>query len=167
MPYYKPLPTVERLRELFSYEPETGNLKWLIRRKGVNADMVAGAPSHGYIVVRVDGVLYLAHRIIWKLVTGQEPLDQIDHEDLNRSNNRWSNLRPADNSKNMMNAGLSRSNTSGFKGVFWDGYAQKWRAKVKLNQVTHDFGRFHCFGKAVRAMCSGRAQLHGEFARAN
>lgn len=161
---YKLLPSVDRLRKLFSYEPETGLLKWLERRKGVNADMVAGAPSHGYIVVRVDGVLYLSHRIIWKLVTGIEPLDQIDHEDLNRSNNKWGNLREASNSKNMMNAGLSSANTSGIKGVVWDQGA--WSVRIKLNRKTHYFGRFRNIEDAKKRMLIERERLHGEFARA-
>lgn len=161
---YKSLPSTERLRQLFSYDPETGILKWLERRKGVNADMAAGAPSHGYIVVRIDGSLYLIHRVIWKFVTGMEPLHQIDHEDLDRSNNRWVNLREADNSKNMMNSGISSANTSGFKGVIWN--AGAWAVRIKLNGKTHHFGRYKILEDAVKRMRSERKKLHGEFARA-
>lgn len=166
MPKYKPLPSAERLRELFSYEKESGQLRWVTRKKGVNADMIAGAPSRGYVVVRVDRVLFLAHRIIWKLVTGEEPVDQIDHEDLNRSNNRWSNLRQASNSQNMMNAGISSANTSGIKGVFWDASCNRWRVRIKLNRKNHYIGIFKEFDDAAHAMNIARERLHGEFARA-
>lgn len=162
---YNPLPSAERLRELFSYNADTGALKWRVRGKGVKASLIAGAVSHGYIVVRVDGELIQAHRLIWKLVTGNEPADQIDHKDLNKANNSWANLREADNSKNMMNAGLRRTNASGVKSVFWERHTQSWRVRIAKDKVQHDFGRFKDFDEAVTAMEIARSRLHGEFAR--
>jgi hypothetical protein len=166
MAKYNPLPSAERLRELFSYDGKTGALKWLVRKPGVNASLVAGVPSHGYIVVRVDGVLFQAHRIIWKIVTGNDPIDRIDHEDMNRSNNAWSNLREADNGRNMMNAGLRKDNATGAKSVFWEQRTQSWRVRIGCNGAQHDFGRFKNFDDAVRTMTVARERLHGVFARA-
>jgi hypothetical protein len=129
--------------------------------------MVAGIATHrGYIVVRIGGTLYAAHRVIWKLMTGSEPPTHIDHIDTNRSNNAWSNLREADNSKNMMNSPVSRQNTSGAKGVSWHKKAKKWMVSVKRDGRIHYGGLFFEFSDAVAAMELLRLGLHGEFARA-
>jgi hypothetical protein len=163
---YIPLPSQDKLRGLLRYDAQTGVLHWRVRRKGVNSSMVAGVQNRGYIVVRIDGELFLAHRIIWKLVTGDDPVDRIDHEDMNRSNNSWSNLREADNGKNMMNAGLRKDNSTGAKSVFWERHSQSWRVRIGCNGVQHDFGRFKEFDAAVHAMTEARERLHGDFARA-
>ena len=104
----KPLPPVETLREYFSYDPETGIVTWTEHAgktiRCVRAGKSAGRlMADGYVQIAFRRKLYMAHRIIWKLKTGQDPSDQIDHKDLNRNNNRWSNLRPASHSLNQVN----------------------------------------------------------------
>lgn len=37
--------------------------------------------SAGHMQSRIDGVLYLAHRIIWKMMTGKDPDRLVDHRD--------------------------------------------------------------------------------------
>lgn len=59
------------------------------------AGKVAGGPNNeGYHYVRVGRGLVGAHRVIWAMITGAwpDPGLQIDHIDLNKSNNRISNL---------------------------------------------------------------------------
>jgi hypothetical protein len=163
-----PLPTVERLREIFNYDPYEGVLRWKERRPGVNKNLIAGIPCRpgGHVVVRIGKQLFPAHRIIWKIVTGQEPPDYIDHIDMNRTNNKWANLRTATNSQNMMNVGLIRSNTSGYKNVYWHAQSGKWMVSVKLNGKSHSFGLYTTKEDAVKVARFERVRLHGEFARA-
>jgi hypothetical protein len=74
----KPLPSVERLNELFIYEdgkliakPTKGSRK--------KSQLEAGYTSaRGYQQIRVDYKLYLRHRLIWKMLKGYDP-DIIDH----------------------------------------------------------------------------------------
>lgn len=103
--YKKSLPPIERLLELLSYNPETGELWWKAAThhncsKGV---ICPGVGSHGYKTVTIDCVSYLQHRIIWAMQTGCYPPDGfvIDHIDENPSNNRWDNLRLLDNGANV------------------------------------------------------------------
>lgn len=82
--------TAGRLRALFTYDPETGELL----RGGAPVHRVA-RPSGRYLRVTVDGVILAQHRVIWCMVTGSWPEDEVDHIDRDTRNNRWSNLRAA------------------------------------------------------------------------
>ena len=89
----KQLPSQEALRGLFSYDPDTGHLTNLHTRnsRAVKGRRAGNLMGTGYRRVRVDGVEYGEHRLIWKLVHGEDP-DVINHKDHNRSNNRLNNL---------------------------------------------------------------------------
>jgi hypothetical protein len=113
---YRLMPDAAYLRECFNYDPETGALRWLIRPVShFESEYIAarintrytGQPitstAKGYLRVAVQGKRYQVHRIIWKLMTGDEPPVVIDHIDRNRTNNRWGNLRPATLRENQMN----------------------------------------------------------------
>lgn len=62
-----PVITLSRARELLTYDPTTGELRWLVKKGSVNAGDRAGAVSTGkwrsYISIRVDGRFYLGHRL--------------------------------------------------------------------------------------------------------
>jgi hypothetical protein len=61
------LPPAERLRELFHYDPDSGELRWRIRAGAVHAGSVAGTRNKfGHLTVMIDGVTYQAHRLIFK-----------------------------------------------------------------------------------------------------
>jgi len=111
--------TVERLKELLHYDPETGLFHWKVSRGYIaQPGHLAGVTNkRGYIYIGVDGRGYLAHRLAWFYMTGRWPADQIDHINQTKSDNRFSNLRECDNSQNQQNTGLRADNRSGFKGV--------------------------------------------------
>lgn len=161
----KPLPSLERLNELFTYDPLTGELRWKsIPEKFHRAkvgDLAGTIGQKGYLVVGIGRVYYLAHRIIWKMMTGSDPIDQIDHEDTNRLNNRWLNLREADNRKNRHNTKLARNNTSGVKGVCWDKSHKAWAATIDRKRI----GRFKDKQDAIAARMKAAEELHGPFMR--
>ena len=77
MTHPKPLPPAAYLRQLFGYNAETGQLIWAIARKGCAKGSVAGHKnkSMGYMQLTIDRKAYLMHRIIWKLVTGEDPTE--------------------------------------------------------------------------------------------
>jgi HNH endonuclease/AP2 domain len=173
----KPLPSLERLNELLSYDENTGVLTWKMQPATSRSNIchnnkcggkVAGTVgAKGYIMIGIGKVYYLAHRIIWKMKTGVDPLDIIDHEDTDRGNNRWTNLREAANGPNIQNSKLRKDNVSGVKGVHWDSQHRKWRAVISANGKSQRLGRFSSIEEATNVISAARLQMHGEFARSN
>ena len=127
----KPLPPVKYLRQCFDYIPETGALVWRARPREHFADlrsynrcntMYAGNEAGtigklGYRVVLLKPTRYTAHRIVWKLMTGDEPPAMIDHVNGVRTNNQWVNLRAATPFGQVGNQCVHNTNTSGYRGV--------------------------------------------------
>lgn len=102
-----PMPRDE-LRKLLSYDRGTGILTWLECPAGGNGArrVKPGTPvqcrnAYGRVVVRINGALYQAHRIIWFLETGTWPPHEIDHINGICHDNRWCNLRLATPSENV------------------------------------------------------------------
>lgn len=162
-----PTPAVEVLISLFVYDCETGILRY---RRGVKgAGKFVGdeagyvCPTTGYRMLGVNYKRYLTHRLIWKMVTGKDAPNGIDHIDGNRINNRFDNFREADQSQNGANSKLSKNNKCGVKGVFW--HVNKWQAKIMLNRETINVGRFETLGEAAIAVAAAREKYHGDFAR--
>src|SRR5574343_703057 len=96
--------TYERLRQLLTYNPTSGEFVWNESRGCRPAGAVAGRlGERGYWQIRIDRRLYQAHRLAWMYMTGQWPPDEIDHKDGAEANNVWANLRTATRSENMTN----------------------------------------------------------------
>lgn len=112
-------PTIKRLREVLAYDPETGRLTWKIRMSQtvMAGDEAGSKDKNGYVRVKVDGIRVLAHRAIFAMVKGRWPKVDVDHDDRNRSNNRWLNLREANETQNRANSKRPSTNSTGFKGV--------------------------------------------------
>lgn len=133
--------SAERLRELIEYGPETGIFVWRVRRSGVTAGAVAGSPhSHGYQQIRVDGTIYLSHRLAWLHFYGVWPTGQIDHRDGDRANNRIANLRDVTRSVNGQNQrrAMSTNKSCGLLGV--NSHQGRWRARIRID------GKYRCLG---------------------
>ncbi len=102
----KPLPPVEVLREHFSYDPEKGtlSLKKSFNHNGLKVGQPLGYKnSQGYMRLCFRGERYLVHRIIWALMTGGEPSQEIDHANRDKTDNRWCNLRSCTKAQNRAN----------------------------------------------------------------
>jgi hypothetical protein len=109
------LPDLEVLQEEFFYDKISG---YLGRKKYHKKAAGFINKNHGYRVVKIHQRSYLAHRIIWKLVTGDDPGEfDIDHIDGDPTNNKWNNLRLATRSQNAFNRLSNRNNKLGYKGV--------------------------------------------------
>lgn len=161
----KDIPDQEILRKLLSYEKESGKLFWRYRdktlgiqeryRKTFNSQFAGreaftALRSDGYLYGSIFDSMYLAHRVIFKLVNGEEP-KCIDHVNGDRSDNRISNLRSVSRRDNQRNMGMSSANTSGFTGVCWDSANQKWRATIAVNGRQICLGRHSALEEAVKA----------------
>ena len=152
--------TRARLKELMHYDPDTGVLTWLEDRGGrAKAGTEAGATSTGYKRPMVDGQRYLAQRLIWFYMTGRWPKSQVDHEDRNPLNNRWTNLRPATKKQNGENRKLHKRSTSGASGVSWDKRLCKFRARIFHHGQSIFLGAHDTSLDAVAARLGAERQL--------
>ena len=157
----------DRVRELFDYDPITG----IVTRRKTTAPMwkfgqIVGCPDrHGYLLVRVDGVLHKLHRMIWLWMTGELPILDIDHVDRDGSNNSWENLREATKSQNLSNRTKQSNNTSGFKGVSWNKQNSKWAAKINVEGRQLHLGFRDTPVECYRLYVDAARKYVGEFAR--
>lgn len=158
--------TAQQVQELFRYEPETGHLWWVVRRRGYPKSKPAGRVSfYGYVVVVVGGQNYYAHRLIWLLTYGEWPDCDIDHINGDKADNRLSNLRLASRRQNKWNVGVTRANKSGFKGVSWCAERLKWMAAIKVGSKAKNLGRYASAEEAHEVYDLAAQLLHGDFHR--
>ncbi len=125
--------TVERAREIFRYDPESGTLSWATRRSGpvIPGREAGSTDAHGYRVVCTGKRVYKVHRVAWLLTHGEWPPGPIDHINGIRHDNRITNLRIATAQSNPQNIRLpQRNNTSGYLGVSWSKHRRKWLAQI-------------------------------------
>ena len=113
--------------------------------------------------MRIGDKHYYAHRVIWKMVTGDEP-EHIDHINGRPDDNRLTNLRAATHSLNMRNRKVSKSNRSARVGVF-KAPGNKWDAQIVGHNGQERLGRFVCFGQACRVRAAAEKE-HGYQVRA-
>jgi len=159
-----PLPSAKWLRDHFTYDPATGILRGRVRRSSKAEGAEAGyLHSSGYRRVKLEGRDVPTHRIVWKMMTGAEPPDDIDHHNLERSDNRWENLREATRTLNRCNTRARRDNKIGLKGVSRD--RTRWRAQITVGGVHHFLGNFLTPEAAHAAYSAAAERLHGPFAR--
>lgn len=138
-----------------------------------DADLVAGyswrvdkRPRTVYAKAYVPGTWARSKDVyMHRLIRPDLPL--IDHADRDGLNNTRANLRPATQQQQNANQGLSRSNTSGFKGVWWRSNRSKWQATIQANGKRKRLGTFANPEDAARAYDAAAREVHGEFAVCN
>jgi len=101
------------------------------------------------------------HRIIAGTPNGKE----TDHVDCDGLNNQRRNLRVCTRSENEMNKGLTKLNTSGFKGVSWFKTSKKWGARIYYNGKNKHLGLFKTKLEAYNVYCKASKIYHREFSR--
>lgn len=153
--------TQDRARELLDYDLETGVFSWRVQRGKRKAGSVAGCPhGTGYVVIGIDGRLHLAHRLAWLWMTGHWPIDQIDHANGVKDDNRFANLREATTSENHQNMPLRRDNRAGQTGVHWDATKSKWVAQIACGGKRRTLGVFDTVDEAKAAYVAAKPGMH-------
>ena len=155
----------EYLKELLSYDPETGIFTWKVRKAHrIHIGDVAGSLSNrGYYKIIIDGMVFSNHRLAFFYMTGRWPSDQIDHANGDPKDNRWCNLREATKFQNHMNTIKPSANKSGYKGVkrLENG---RFSSCITLYRKRVYLGTFDTIKEAHAAYCGAAKAVFGEFA---
>ncbi|WCS27270.1 HNH endonuclease [Methylobacterium sp. NMS14P] len=111
----RPLPSLDELSALYSYDPEAGVIRLKVRRSTSPAGKEFRSISNqGYVVVSptINGIRHhmFAHRLAWALYSGSHPPRDmlIDHINRDRADNRIANLRLVDPYGNSINSARTR-----------------------------------------------------------
>jgi hypothetical protein len=103
----------------------------------------------------------LLHRFIMEAKSGEI----IDHADGDGLNNCRSNLRICTHSENMRNRRISKNNTTGYKGVVFNG--SSWVAQMRHNKETIYLGSYPDPILAAKAYNAAALERQGAFAKLN
>jgi hypothetical protein len=154
--------TIERLKEVLSYDPLTGIFRWVKPTSfRVQVGDQAGALNGGYVLITIDGETCGAHRLAVMYVTGILPGGKTDHRNGIRSDNRFMNLRPGTHEQNMQNEqGPRRNNGTGYLGVSQCKATGRFRAFISIKGKSRHLGRFDTAEEAYSAYLSAKREFH-------
>ena len=144
--------TQAELKSVLAYDPDTGRFTWVSKVNNFEAGSIAGGPNwHGYLRIKICQTSYQSHRLAFLYMTGAFPVDQVDHINGIRDDNRWLNLRQSTPLMNMKNRRLFRNSTSGTPGVYFHRGARKWMAHIGVGRAQVHLGSFSDKSDAVHA----------------
>lgn len=104
---------------------------------------------------------HFMHRIIYP------NFKMVDHINGETLDNQRCNLREANHSQNGANSKLRIDSTSGFKGVDYVKPHDRWRARLKPNNIEFNLGEYKTPIEAAQAYNIAAKLLFGEFASYN
>jgi hypothetical protein len=158
--FYRPLPPAHVLWQAFDYKPLTGELIWKeppARKQRLKGKRV-GSVDRGYLVCNWRTGLgngpVPVHRLIYCWVTGKDPGSlQIDHANMVKTDNRFQNLRLADQTMQNANKRQRKDSQTQYKGV----------TVIKQGGRTYIAAR--CNGKHL-GMFSSQEEAHEAYCKA-
>lgn len=127
--------TAKRLKELLKYNPETGIFTRLV---DVNTKFLAGqvagclCTTSGYVMLKVDGKQYRAHRLAFLYMYGKWPKGQVDHIEGDKADNRMSKLKVVTSRGNQSNRYTHRNGR--LVGTSFHKMTGKWQAKIVFDK---------------------------------
>lgn len=153
--------TAQRLRELVTYNPETGIFDSLnLRRCGrKSASGLLGWSDGPYWRLCLDGRRQWAHRLAFLYMTGELPHYDVDHIDGNGANNRWSNLRDVPTYVNVQNIKQVSANKAGFTGVESTA-SGTFQARISTRGFRLNLGTFPTKEEARDAYATAKRKIH-------
>lgn len=166
----KSLP-VSVVRRCIMHDPLLGELTWKLRTPDDFSDTgrskehncnnwnarFAGQPAldavsnKGYRRGRFRKKQLCAHHVMWALVTGQWPSDEIDHINGDPGDNRFINLREATRTEQCRNRAVQANSKSRIPGVSWSDSIKRWRVRIGSNGKRIAIGSYHTKNEAIIA----------------
>jgi hypothetical protein len=174
----KSLPHVSYLNECFDLNEETYELFWkerppshFVDRRACNiwntkwAGKKAGRLSgSNYLQVSLENRRHATHRIIQKIITGEDYDGQFDHKDTCRTNNHPDNLRKATNGQNMTNTTRATGEYK-YRGVAQTkGRSKNFWARLSVDKTICYIGTWPTPEEAHAAFCLAALHFKKEFA---
>jgi hypothetical protein len=154
--------TRDRLKELLSYDSDTGLFTWNYDRGGTAfAGSIAGTlNTKGYVRIKVDNRLFSGHRLAFLYTNGEFPKEQVDHINNIRHDNRWNNLRLVSPEENQHNRKKSKNNKTGIDGVYWEKARNKYKVQIYVNNTCINIGRYATLEEAKKARENAKRTYH-------
>jgi len=130
--------------------------------KGITCDVETGkvygmfgkeliSKLKGYRCIRIGKNTLYQHQFIYYVATGKI-VEQIDHINGDRENNRIINLREVTHQQNSFNQKA--------KGYYWDKNANKWHSYIRLNGKAIHLGLFNTEVEAKEAYLEAKKVYH-------
>ncbi len=156
--------TVDRLKAMLHYDPETGHFTRLRMASHHKPGDRAGWVCNGYIMIGVDGRNYRAHRLAWLYTHGTWPTLHLDHINGIPTDNRIANLREVTDGQNHQNIATARRHSrTGVLGV--QHYRDRYRASIQVDGRTRHLGIFDTTEEAHAAYLAAKRKFHPFSAR--
>ena len=156
MPQCKPLPPLAEVQKAFNYDPDTGVITYARSSGRARVGSEAGCitPS-GYRRIFWNGTMHRSNRLAWLLGHGSDPGEfVVEHKNLDKLDNRLSNLRLATTCENQWNR-ICRG---------WFVNDGKFVVRFSRKGVRHYIGSFGTAEEAEKAYREAKVALCGEFA---
>ena len=153
---------LEEMNQYLSYDPETGQFTWIkttLRSNAKVGDIAGKVNNEGYISIQFKCKSYASHRLAWLFTYGKWPINQIDHIDVNPTNNKINNLRDVTDQENKFNRKKVNS-FSGYMGVYKTRNKNIWRAAIKLNYKFINLGTYATPELASEAYQAAKLKYH-------
>ena len=112
--------------------------------------------SSGYIQIMINNKFYKLHRLIYKYHNEEWDItnlknNEIDHIDIDKTNNKIENLRVVNRSQNVRNKNKRKNCSSKYIGVNWCKNVNKWKASININNKLKHLGLFIIEEEAAEA----------------
>lgn len=153
--------TAEELKRVLDYSASTGLFTWRDGAvpNGLCGKIAGNKRKKGYICIKVKQKLYMAHRLAWLYIYGTWPVNEIDHINRNKSDNRICNLRDISSSANKENCVAALSNNAvGLRGVKKKKHG--YEAWIKANGSSSYLGTFKTPQEASGAYFQAKKKFH-------
>jgi hypothetical protein len=138
------------LTQGFNYNKETGEIF------GKKGKLITAKTKLGYIFIGLNDdkkhFNLLGHHFAW-YYQNQECVEEIDHINGDKTDNRISNLRSVTKQQNQHNRKTA-------KGYCWSKNNKKWVSKIKLNNKTIHLGYYDNEEDARSAYLQGKEIYH-------
>lgn len=104
------------------------------------------------------------HRLVASaFIANPENKRVVDHINNNRCDNSVSNLRWCTHQENLWNSPLSKRNSTGVKGVYFNKKFNNWKACICHNYQIINLGYFDTIEEAIEARQNKANELFGEY----
>lgn len=142
---------IEYLNKYFIYH-SNGKLSRMDRKNSTGS-----YDKDGYLIIKIKGKQYKAHRLVYAIRHGKLPVGELDHINRVRVDNRIENLRLSDRTSNVRNSYVKPNKDTGVRGVHFDSSTKG----LKSNYTTRLGGKTYRF-KTLQEAIDKRKQYYSD-----